>query len=648
MMQTVKTPRTWSFFDYFSWLSVIAFIFTVIRFLKATTTAEFYGMSGLGVAAGFGLSALYASVPIMLGALVLWSLERLGQLKWLLVWVARGCIFIGVVWIWMYVLRRLYLDILRLPPFVSNTVYSSIALVGALVVFVGLRDKAIEWLSESLHRVKATTIAALVLYVCSAMYLLFIEPLNFPKRQSPVVVHDAHVPRPNVFIIILDALSARDMALYGYSLQTAPNLSRIAHHWTVYENAHACGTGTLSSMPCILTGRYAYTDQWSRYGELTHSAASPHWISLPDVLRAHGYHTVYASGGGYSAALYGFHHDFDRILSVGKDYYLSTDLGSLASPLYFAFMTYLVPHSVPMFEVPRLSLPMIGGPLAIEEPLYRHAADYFRSWSRSADGQPIFAYMHMLRPHRPYVANEFTGQFLPVSEGLIGLDSQSAFQDRKYQPDEQEIVDKLRLRYNENILKADQSIADLIQAIQEAGLYDNALIIVTGDHGTNFSSGYYGYYTPVLSAAEHHVPLLVKYPFQKEGRRISGLASHVDILPTVLEGVGVTSYASFSDGQPLSKAGEDSRRVIYVRRPNDIKYGSPVYAAIGDGLKLVHRVDGLRLYDLSADPTEKYDLLGTRDVSGLMAALDSFRARQRAMQSGGDLNHGPPLLSTVQ
>lgn len=643
----LKSTRSWSPINYFCWLSVGVFIFTTLRFLKATTAAEFYGMSGLNVAAGFGLSALYGSVVVLIVAFALWLVERVGRRLLLLYFAARLFVFVVVVMTWIFALRRFLVDVLRFSVIVPNVIYSATGMAIALLVFIAMRKKILAWLSEALGWVRIVAAVALAIYVLSTVYLLFIEPTYYTARQDALNERDEST-RPNVFIIVLDALSAHDMSLYGYSLETDPNLSRLGKQWTVYEDAHSCGTGTLSLMPCILTGRYAYTDEWSRYGALTRSNKSRHWVSLPAVLKSLGYHTVYAQGGGYSSAMYGFHHDFDRVLSVGKDYYLSSDVGYLLSPLYFNFMTYLVPKSVPIFEVPRLELPCWRETVEIEEPLYLHIENYLRVWSQESRGQSIFAYVHLLRPHTPYIPNEFTGRFLPAQEGFLDINSNASFVGRMYTPDEQGDVDKLRLRYNENILKADQELSKLIQAIKEAELYENSLIIVTSDHGTNFTSGYYGYYTDLLAAAEHHVPLLVKYPFQREGRRVSGLVSHVDILTTVLEQVGLDQVEEVSDGQSLSTAGQDANRVVYVRRPNDLRYGAPVYAAISGRMKLVRRKDGLKLFDIKADPSERYDLFDIQDVSKLSAALSTFESRMHAMRAGDDLSNSPPLVQTIE
>ncbi len=215
---------------------------------------------------------------------------------------------------------------------------------------------------------------------------------------------------------------------------------------------------------------------------------------------------------------------------------------------------------------------------------------------------------------------------------------------RHYRRNEQPIIDRLRLRYDENILKADQQIGSLIDTLRQLGLYDQSLIVITADHGDSFTGGYQGYFSPELRAAEHSIPLLVKFPGQTEGRRVNGVVSNVDILPTVLEVIGASYPPDWVDGQSLLRAGQDPNRIVYVTRIQlEADVDTNTVAAVSGELKLVRRQSRPFLFNLADDPDERVDLLGQVPVDGLQKALDQFIRRGDFVRSGGDITKAPAI-----
>jgi arylsulfatase A-like enzyme len=217
---------------------------------------------------------------------------------------------------------------------------------------------------------------------------------------------------------------------------------------------------------------------------------------------------------------------------------------------------------------------------------------------------------------------------------------------RAYKPGEQEQVDRLRLRYDENILKADQELGQLIDSLKQSGLYDQSLIVITADHGSNFTGGDQGYFTPDMWAAEHRIPLLVKFPGQTEGQRIGSAVSTVDILPTVLDVLGAEYPAGWLDGQSLRAAEQSPERVVYVTRMRPLAgLDFARVAAIQGNLKLVRRDKQELLFDLAGDPEETKNLAERVPAPGLREALDQFTRRAQFLQAGGDIVEAPPLAT---
>jgi hypothetical protein len=84
---------------------------------------------------------------------------------------------------------------------------------------------------------------------------------------------------PNVIILVLDAMSARNLSLYGYKRKTTPNFERFAERATVYHNHHSGGNYTSPGTATILTGTYPWTNRAFNIGGLIEREHADHNIS---------------------------------------------------------------------------------------------------------------------------------------------------------------------------------------------------------------------------------------------------------------------------------------------------------------------------------------------------------------------------------
>lgn len=93
--------------------------------------------------------------------------------------------------------------------------------------------------------------------------------------------------------------------------------------------------------------------------------------------------------------------------------------------------------------------------------------------------------------------------------------------------------------YSGEIAYTDYSIGKVLKHLKTLGIYDSTLIIITGDHGEMLNEhneqthGYYIYDSAI------HVPLMIRLPAQKSGRKVEDITSLVDIVPTVCSLLGI-------------------------------------------------------------------------------------------------------------
>jgi arylsulfatase A-like enzyme len=497
------------------------------------------------------------------------------------------------------------------------------------VVFVAFRARLAVWIA-GLLKMAAILSTAVVLFWISVI-AVFIGVQHKKMNSYRVTVARQASVGPNVICIVLDALAARDMSLYGYPLHTTPYLEELAKTWTVYDRAFSAGTGTSANLPAVMTGRYPVLSPPEHYGDLPRGTSA--WPNLLDLLRGNGYETVYIQGGIIGPNFHHMQFYFDKIVHAGLGWYLTSDPLSWCSRINPALWDFFFPNYFPVEWI--LPTPFSFGRTRLIEPMYDRAIQFLQHHAADNDARPVFIYMHMLRPHAPYLANEDQGVFLPLSQGMTSIRGQLPFLGfpRRYAPDEESSVKKLRLRYDENILRADQDIRAFIAKIKSIGWYDSSMIIVMADHGTNFTGGVVGYYTDQMRLAEHLIPLLIKYPGQTVGARIPEFASTVDVMPTVLDVAGIRFSTASVDGTSLFNRppGRDKDRLLFVCNAAHVDTS---YAAISGDMKLVQYPDATRaLFNIKRDPEETTNLFGKLDARRLENALESFAEHIRSLRA---------------
>jgi arylsulfatase A-like enzyme len=164
-----------------------------------------------------------------------------------------------------------------------------------------------------------------------------------------------------------------------------------------------------------------------------------------------------------------------------------------------------------------------------------------------------------------------------------------------------DVVRRDMLDYATEIEAFDAEVGGLLETLEEAGLADDTLVIVTSDHGMPF---------PRLKGhtfdLAHRVPLVARWPrgIVRPGRREAALMSAIDFAPTILslhglDGAarGMAPITGTGFGDLLRDAPERERPcVILGRERNDVRcrpgtesgLGYPVRAIRRGGLFYVH------------------------------------------------------------
>lgn len=342
--------------------------------------------------------------------------------------------------------------------------------------------------------------------------------------------------RKNVLLVTFDALAAADMSVYGYGLKTTPNIDAFANLSDVHTNFYACSTFTTPCISAILTGRYPSSSHVHQLHGMLHGQDIYH--TLPAILKAAGYKTGMICGNPYAMPLIGSTHGaFDHLWAAPRSGWSDLPPAELVALPGMTDMMDLVERTV---TVSGLVVPALRQEFSETPP---HATFEAAKKLISQTEGPFFIWIHVMAPHGPFLpSEEFRHRFL--KPGLLETRQdmlRPRIMDRaKGESKIQTDIEHLRLRYNEWVSEADSAFGEFMAYMRGSGLMDDMTTIVSADHGEFFMPDSYGHGGDVFHKSLVNIPMIVRMPGQKTGRRVHAVADQTSIAPTVLEIAGLT------------------------------------------------------------------------------------------------------------
>jgi len=374
-----------------------------------------------------------------------------------------------------------------------------------------------------------------------------------------------------VILISLDTLRADRLSSYGYTRETTPNLDRFAREDAVlFEQAVTPETWTLPSHMSMFTGLYPQHHAVTRDKPLAQEIRT-----LPELLKSAGYETAGFTGHtwwmqperGFGRGM--DHYDnapemLRHIADTQERLHAWLDQRSSHMPFIF-FHAYDLHYKIRENGYDLPYEPGRGAPLTFAQPYLDQGA--FQEGEK---------------------ANLKASELLKAArEGRITFD-----QNEK---------DALQALYDDTLHMVDAAIGQFLERLKEKELYDNALIIVTSDHGEGLGErGYYDHED--VWEEEARIPLLVKFPGNAHaGKRVAHQVQLVDLFPTVAEVLGLPLPEKM-DGKSLLKSLE-----AQVHAHAYIRNGARSLAVRTPKWKLHWRPQGQNeylLFNLEDDPGE--------------------------------------------
>jgi arylsulfatase A-like enzyme/Tfp pilus assembly protein PilF len=394
-------------------------------------------------------------------------------------------------------------------------------------------------------------------------------------------------PEPpwNLLVVTFDTTRADRLGCYGNDTIQTPHLDALAAEGVRFERAYAAVPITAPSHSTILTGRYPISHGIRDNGLFV---LAPEQQTLAEILRERGYATGAAIGSFPLVRRFGLDQGFDLYDDhIGQRY--ESLHGNRAIPVAGMF-----------FEERRAG--------AVNAALL--------PWLEDHAVRPFFAWVHYFDPHHPLAP--------------------PAPYDQLYASDP----------YDGELAYADESFGVLVARLRELGVWHRTVVVFTSDHGEGQGEHGEETHSLLLYNGTLRVPLIVRVPGGAAGAVIEESVGTVDILPTVLELLGV----------PVPAGVQGRSLAAFVRDGHGEPRGAPLYAEtlsprlshgwgelralVSDGWKYVH---GPRpeLYDLSRDPRELDDRLAAEP--GRAERMREQLARFLVEEAAADLPAPAPV-----
>lgn len=407
---------------------------------------------------------------------------------------------------------------------------------------------------------------------------------------------------PDVVLVVMDAVRADHLELYGYDRKTMPWLTGFASQATLYLEASAGSPSSLSSHASLFTGllppqhlaRFRRSEDPRPVGAV--ALAQPlaeTYTTLAEVLQGAGYDT--AGFPGNTVAL-------DRRLGLAQGFGRWLDVAPQAghAPVG-ATLGARLSRDARLELFLQTSRARLGSELLVE----------IERWLGQSPSRPRFLFVNFMEAHAPNTPLFPFREAFPMSWGPPEVNSFDVEAGTHLMTERER--QGVRDAYDAELLSLDLHLATLFGRLLEAGVLRDALVIITADHGEGLGEHGHLAHDTSLFDSEIRVPLIVKFPHQIDAVRVSEGVHLADVLPTVLEALGLPIPPTLS-GVPLQRPA-DRTRFAWLQRSDAYVAGHPAQrdhqqaAAFSRTWKLIRWGDGsFHLYDLARDPGEKFDV----------------------------------------
>ncbi|MCP4641091.1 MAG: sulfatase [bacterium] len=436
---------------------------------------------------------------------------------------------------------------------------------------------------------------------------------------------------PNVVIIVTDTVRRDRITSFGYGRETTPAIDEFAGEACTFRQAYSTSCWTSPAHASLFTGLYP----------IAHGATQEDWFlrpgprTLAEYLTSLGYYACGVVENPMVARSYGFargFHEYHELWRGRKG--PGEPFGTVGCIRSFLERLALRPAS------------------------------------------PLFLFVNLISAHAPYFTSgpfggDFTGKNFSKLNRYSGMTWPDHYLGRlKHTPED---FQRMSDHYDEAVRYVDDTVGRIVGELKDGMKWDNALCIVTSDHGEHF--GEHGMMVHNFSLHESltRIPLFIRAPGHfEEGASSDRPVQLTDVLPSLMSILGSPEEGADLHGTDLLQDQSDQGRPVfceYYHPKQVIRQGLPpddrthpalapyrrrIRSVVVDRMKLIWGSDGNHeLYDLADDPDEMADRIADPNFahtrSSLMGHLHEFTSRfTEPVFDEGSLNTQLPDAETEE
>ncbi|MEO0996808.1 MAG: sulfatase [Pseudomonadota bacterium] len=488
----------------------------------------------------------------------------------------------------------------------------------------------------------------------------------------------------NIVYIMSDDHAVQALSAYEHpvsKLAPTPNIDRLATEGMRFTRSFVTNSLCAPSRAAMLTGKYGHSNGLTRNGDVF-DGTQPTW---PRVLKRAGYQTALIGKWHLDRTPEGMEFDYWKIFNDQGEYYNpdiitadgTTRHDGYASDLVTEFslewlkqrrdpdrpFVLMVHHKAPH----RNWMPAPRHTRLYAETEFPLPGNYFDDYDgrQAAAEQEMNIYRDMYEGHDLKMTDAVGSaelRFDPWKDHFGRMTAEqraawdAAYQDRndamnRADMGEREMAlwkyQRYLQEYLGTIAAVDDSVGEILDYLDEAGLSDDTLVVYTSDQG--FYLGEHGWFDKRFMYEESlRTPLLMRLPGRiPAGSTATEMVLNIDYAPTFLELAGVDVPADIQGRSlvDILSGGDDGvwRQSIYYHY-----YEYPGFHAVkrhygvrSDRYKLIHFYDDIdtwEFYDLETDPAEMHNRIDDPalgdEIAAMRAELRELRARYRVPDDG--------------
>lgn len=460
--------------------------------------------------------------------------------------------------------------------------------------------------------------------------------------------------RPNIVLIVMDTARRKNFSCYGYPKKTTPNIDKIAEEGILFTNAYTSSPWTKPSHASLFTGTYSIQNKMGFFKK----RINPDLITLPEILKTAGYHTIGISSNIWISKIFGFERGFQKFYNTWQFFKDPHDFGNV----HKQFKSSDIKGKIKILKkfvfhknISKNLANLLYGKFFYNKYDYgaRRTNRIIKRLIRKESSRPFFLFINYMETHLKYLPPKpYRGVYFKNKTQLkkalrVNQDSLKYLGQQTNMTSEDFTL--LEGLYDGEITYLDSRIGELHALLKEKDLLDETIIILVSDHGENIGDHNLMGHQHSLHNTLIRIPLIIRFPKIFNPELNNHPVQITDIPTTILDILDIQNkkFVLQNRGIPLTKT-RNNRAIIceylhtypsketlnrlFGNLPQNRGKSDKMRCIIKNDHKFIWTSNGKHeLYNIKNDPNENDNLFPAKIAKELDEELNRFIEKEQKM-----------------